>query len=74
MENKVEKIYILEIKDIDDGEEIKTFVFDNLQDFNKARLIVNEWGNIENGMLTLSQLLKKYNIKFLDYVYDEIRI
>ncbi len=74
MENKVEKIYILEIKDIYYREELNTFVFDNLDDFRKAKLIVNEWGNVKNEMLTLSQLLKKNNIKFLDYVYDEIMI
>ena len=34
----MEKIYILEINDADDGEELNTYVFENLEDFNKAKI------------------------------------
>lgn len=69
----MKKVYILEVKDADDGEEIKTFVFETLEDFNKARNIIHQWlNNIES--LTIADFFKKHNINFLDYVYDEISI
>ena len=69
----MEKIYILEIKDADDGEELNTFVFDNLEDFNKARNLMSYWKSTRNGY-SIKELFEENNIKFINYIYESILI
>lgn len=69
----MKKIYILEIKDADDGEELNTFIFNNLEDFNKAKNLINHWWTTRNGY-SIKKMFEENNIKFIDYVYDSISI
>lgn len=68
-----EKIYILEIKDADDGEELNTFAFYNLEDFNKARNLINHWKSTRNGY-SIKKIFEENNIKLINYIYDSISI
>jgi hypothetical protein len=70
---EIEKIYILEINNEDDGEELNTFVFDNLEDFNKAKNLINHWGTKIRG-LSISEMFEINNIKFIDCIYNSISI
>lgn len=67
----MEKVYVLDIKDNFDEEEIRTCVFDTLEDFNKARNLLHLWANSDSSIL---DFFEEHNIKCLDVVCDTIYI
>lgn len=68
----MEKVYVLEVRDFE-GDEINTYAFETLEDFNKARNLISYlWDSEEYKNHTISEILEKNHINFSSCCFDYI--